>query len=475
MAHRTSRRRFLTSGVLALATAIAPLPLRAARGQASQTIAVIGAGLAGLVAARRLRDAGHRVIVLEATDRAGGRVRTVRAPFDDGLHGEAGAARIADSHAFVLRWIADLGLDVVPFGGSGAAIRLVRGRRLRADDGALASLPLDLAPAERGLGPGALLARYAGDAVKDVSAPEPDAATYARWASYDAATWPQWLKARGASEDAVALMTLGGDPFELSALYVLRQIALNGGSRFFTIRGGMDRLPSALAASLGDAVKYGTAVRRLETTPGAVRVAYTESGRGGEISVDRVVVAIPFTALRRVEIAPAFTAIKMRAIAELGYHPATRLLLQTAHRLWRAEGLSGAARTDFALETWDDSAAQPGTRGLLSATVGGRMDASYGALDPAVRERAARKFVSEVLPAAEPEIERVAAVRWSEEPWALGAFAALRPGQMTAFLPTVGRPEGRVHFAGEHTSPWMGWMEGAVRSGERAADEILRQ
>jgi monoamine oxidase len=483
MARRISRRRFLEAGALALASsparALAGFGPRAhaqTAGGGSRPIVVIGAGLAGLVAAQRLRDAGRRVVVLEASDRAGGRVRTVRT-FADGLHGEAGAARIADSHSFVLRWIADLGLDVVPFGGSGSAVRMVRGQRLHADDvNALAAAARNLKPDERGLSPGALLARYTADAVTEVSAPEPDTATYARWKSYDAVTWPRWLQARGASEDAVALMTLGGDPFEVSALYVLRQIALNGGApRFFTLRDGMDRFPAALAHSLGDAVTTGAAVRRIEPGPDSVAVSYEARGRTTHVVADRVVVAIPFPALRRIEIAPAFSDTKMRAIAETSYYPATRLLLQTARRAWTKAGLSGAARTDFAAETWDESAAQPGPRGLLSVTVGGRMDASLANVEPGQRERAARSFTVQVFPEIETDIESLVSVRWSEEPGAGGAFAAPGPGQMTEFMPIVGRPEGRVHFAGEHTSPWMGWMEGAVRSGERAAKEILRQ
>jgi len=345
----------------------------------------------------------------------------------------------------VLRWIADLGLDVVPFGGSGSAVRLVRGQRLRADDvRGLAGAARNLKPREKGLSPGALLVHYTADAVADVAETEPDAAAYARWKAYDALTWPRWLQSRGASEDAVALMTLGGDPFEVSALYALRQIALNDSApRFFTLRDGMDVLPAALARSLGDPVVMGAAVRRIEPGTGSVTVSYEAQGRVTQLVADRVVIAIPFSALRRIEIAPALPAPTMKAIAELSYYPATRLLVQTGRRAWSKAGLSGAARTDFAAEFWDDGAAQPG-------------------------------LATQAFPEIETDIERIVAVRWSEEPWAWGAFAAPGPGQMTGFMPTIARPEGRVHFAGEHTSSWMGWIEGAIRSGERAAQEILR-
>ena len=101
------------------------------------------------------------------------------------------------------------------------------------------------------------------------------------------------------------------------------------------------------------------------------------------------------------------------------------------------------------------------------------MDASLGALDTDTRLRTGLKMTAQAFPDIASQTTKAVAHRWLDDPWAQGAFAAFAPGQMTALLPVIARPEGRVHFAGEHTSDFTGWMEGAFRSGERAAQEIL--
>jgi monoamine oxidase len=83
------------------------------------------------------------------------------------------------------------------------------------------------------------------------------------------------------------------------------------------------------------------------------------------------------------------------------------------------------------------------------------------------------KLVAQTFPEMTRQFERGAVYRWTLDQWARGAFAVFHPGQMSAIMPDIARPEGRIHFAGEHTSSWMGWMQGAIESGERAAREVL--
>jgi len=147
--------------------------------------------------------------------------------------------------------------------------------------------------------------------------------------------------------------------------------------------------------------------------------------------------------------------------------------LQAKTRFWEDAGLSGVARTDQPLETWDCSYDVPATAGILGATVGGRIGSSLGAL---TRSRALARgvdLVAQPFPDLRRAYQKGAVYRWAVDPWARGAFAVFHPGQMTAMMLEVGRAEDRLHFAGEHTSSWMGWMEGALESGERAAREVL--
>lgn len=464
---RVDRRAFLKL------SALAALP-RA--GSHDDPVVIVGAGLAGMRAAQLLRAAKRTVVVLEAKGSAGGRVRTLRAPFSAGLYGEAGPIRIAPMHTTVLQLAREYGLSLVPFASSnGTALASINGVSGRSpDDLKDLTASLDMHPDERGLGQGALLERYLQGLPADLSDPNPTPASYAQWEAYDRLAWPDWLRSRGASPGAIALMTLGGDSKGLSALYLLRQQALlKKTSQFYKIHGGMDLLPRAMAASLGGIVRYNAPVVRLDQREGAVRIDFLQASRMKSIRASRVILAVPFSTLRHVEVQPPFSGPKAQAIADLPYFPATRFLLQTKSRFWHTGGLSGSARTDQPAELWDCAYDLPGTRGILGATVGGDIG---GSLAGAGRDEVSRfgvDLVAKVFPAIRGEYEKSVAYRWTEDPWSRGGFAVFRPGQMASMMPGIDRPEVRVHFAGEHTSSWMGWMEGALQSGERAAQEVM--
>jgi monoamine oxidase len=448
------------------------------RGSASvgDPVVVVGAGLAGLRAASVLRKAGHRVVVLEARAFPGGRVQTLRTPFGEGLYGEAGPIRIPGMHQTVLQLAREHGLSVVPFASaSGSSLMNVHGVTARVPDGVTqATAKLALKADEAGLGQSALLQRYVRDLPSDIGTLTPTAEAYSRWQAYDRVTWPEWLRSRGASADAVTLMTLGGDSRELSALYVLRQFALlKSTDQFFKIQGGMDRLPRAMAASLGRAVRYNSTVVRIDRSADPVRLEYLSNGRAATINATHVILAVPFSTLRRIEVRPVFSGPKAKAIAELPYFPATRFLLQSKHRFWEDSGLTGTARTDQPAEIWDCTYDVPATKGILGATVGGALGASVAQMARDEAVKFGTEVVAKTFSDLRANFQRGSIYRWILDPWSRGAFAVFHPGQMSSMMPEIPRPEGRVHFAGEHTSSWMGWMEGALESGERAAGEIL--
>jgi len=477
---KIGRRRFLkaalsTAAVLSVDRSVAQTRLLPA--QNGETILVVGAGLSGLVTAHRLREAGKRVIVIEARAVPGGRVRTVR-DFAGGLHGEWGAARIADTHHYALHWINELGLSLTPFQPTGeATILALNGMRARSDDeAARARLATNLNADERGLTPPQLLVKYVRGVPEELASTEFDPEA-PRWAEYDRVTWVNWLRARGASDSAVTLMTLGGHSSPLSALYLLRQIMLHRDSGgYLKIEGGFDHLARALAERLSDSIRYDCELTRIDRTERSVRATVKVQGRDEIIAADRVVLTIPFSVLDQVAIDPPFSPLKTRIIETLPYYPATRFLIETGSRFWQRDRLSGGARTDGPADIWDMSFGQPGTRGLLSVTTGGEfVDSTLAGLTLEQRSTYGALMARAAFPEIETQLQKVLVHRWADDPYARGAFSVFRPGQMSRWTSTILRPEGRVHFAGEHTSAHSGWIEGALWSGEHVSQEILQQ
>jgi monoamine oxidase len=485
------RRDFLTTSALTAAALPFVDPFAAAgevqaldRRGPSQKVVVVGAGLAGLCAAYQLTRAGHDVLVLEAQRRAGGRVETLR-DFAEDLCAETGATRIPENHAFSLKYVKAFGLELDPFLPPGAAIYYLRGQRLAVRSGERPEWPIRLTPEERALGLagmqekayGGLLAQM-GDVASPSWVPPDDLR------KYDRLTFTELLRQRGLSEDAIHLRRTASGGFDDtrphegdSALRRLRTIALESpGAAYYKIRGGNDRLPRAFALRLADKIRYGCPVVRIERDrDAAVRVVWNESGEAKSLSADRVVVAVPFTLLRRIEVVPPFSEEKTRAIDELSYGSSTKVFLQTRTRFWAEEGLSGFGYTDLHdyMQVWELGHTQPGPRGLLVAYAKFSGARELDALDEERRIATAVEAVGRVHPELPRHFEGGRSKSWDLDPWARGAFAILRPGDVMRLEPHIGRAEGRVHFAGEHTSPWLGgWMHSALESGERVAREI---
>jgi len=444
---------------------------------AEPTVVVIGAGLAGLRTADLLHKAGTPVIVLEARARPGGRVLTVRAPFDEGLHAEAGPTRFAAAHAAVLRAARAYKLPLVPLAVSGADVTALNGRPASTLQGQRVWM-LDLKPGEQMTTPAQLLERYVGELPRELGDPRASATAFARWEAYERLTWPEWLRSRGASPDAVKLMTVGADSSNVSALYVLRQYAmLRASTQRYKIGGGMDRLPGAMAASLGGIIRYNAPVIRVERQATRFRVDYREGAAVRSVAAARVVFAVPASTMGQIEMKPRLSRLKEQAIEQLSYYDGVRFLFQVKRPFWKAAGLSGSARTDRATEIWDAANEQneqtASSRGILAATAAGEMGRRTLGMTPDASLSVGIDLVADAFPDIRSAFEKGAVYRWSAEPWTRGAFAVYRPGQMTTLMPVLASAESGLHFAGEHTSVWTSWMEGALESGERAAREVL--
>jgi monoamine oxidase len=444
-------------------------------------IVVVGAGLAGLAAAYELTQAGHDVTVLEARARTGGRVQTLREQFSDGLYAEAGAMNVYDTHDWTLKYIKLFGLtlDASP-PSTLASVVYMRGRRIVAKQGQAIEYPLDLTAEEKRMGRRGMWEKYVLSAAKDVGDYDAPAWPTPSLLKYDRMTFTEFLRSQGASSDAATLLGLGalgafGDGAgTVSALVLLREIAHRSRTKQnYYIRGGTDLLPRAFAAKLSERIRYGAAVVGLEQDSGGVRVAYLHAGARETLSADRIVCAVPFSILRRMKVSPEFTPEKRRAVEEMPYTSVARAYLQTSSKFWLEEGLTGSATTDLSnMLVFDGAPGQPPRRGVIEAYFAGPQARSLTAMREGERLLSTLALVEKVHPRVRREFEVGATKCWDEDEWARGAYAWYKPGQMASLLPHVARPEGRIHFAGEHASSLFGWMQGALESGARAAREV---
>lgn len=483
---RIDRREFLRLSFLAAASAqFAPLKSWSFTRQAlpearsPKKILVMGAGLAGLVAGYELTNAGHDVTILEAQLRPGGRVQTLR-DFSDGLYAEAGAARIPDNHDLTLHYVKHFGLTLVPFFPHQLSmVYLIGGKRIKArswSDLDLAQVPLDLTPEERRLGMSGILQKYLGDALNDIGDPtKPDWPTGAA-KKYDTMTMAEFLKERGASHGATELIeypyaSAEDDP--VSLLWNLRDnwYASRETTRY-KIDGGNDLLPKAFAEKLREKIHYGSPVLRIEQDSKHVRAIALQSGIHRTFEADRLICAVPFPPLRRVEVAPPFSDQRRKAIAELRYDTVTRVILQCHSRFWEKDGCNGFGSSDLPQEVFHPTFDQPGTRGLLASYMLVGVGQRAGTLDPDARIAFVSREMEKVHPGLVDSLEGCVAKVWPADPWAGGAGAEHSPGQLTTLCAGLERPEGRVHFAGEHLSVCPYWMQGALQSGLRAAKEV---
>ncbi|MFC6238137.1 flavin monoamine oxidase family protein [Longivirga aurantiaca] len=518
MPESISRRRFL-SGAAAVAAGVAlsgPLPAASAARRRSRVV-VLGAGLAGLAAAYEIKKADRSVdvVVLEGQNRVGGRVLTARTdsdgvPFADGLHVELGAHRIPSNHDRTLGYIRELGLDsqVVPFqdvlpDGSPSRRKFVLRDTAFYSDEPFPDV-LELTPDERA----DVYAGYWYYETRFVSGQRPPSGSnmlgrivVPRFAATD---WPygrsdrasvdawnsitleQFLAGNGASADWIRFYKAenGSEPSEIAALPWLAQDVLH--AKWFDtlyLQGGLDQIADGLAARLtaaGVPIRLEHEILSVTAGPSSTSVLYREpSGALRSIEAARVVCALPFSALRYrgVDLSGAgLTAQKRYWIDNLPMVASARVALQSSTRFWNSEGLEGLhlVGTDTALERiWHSTSTQPAGSGILQAYLqseSARNAPATGTID----------WFAQQLAGVLPQVAggggwngQGAAKLWHLDPWVRGAWASPGPGDLVEGFHVWGRPEGRIHFAGEHTSLFMGWMQGALESGQRASAEVL--
>lgn len=482
---RIDRRRFLKAASLAAGSGLLPLLATASSGTLARRgpakkVLIVGAGLAGLSAGWELTRAGHDVTILEAQLRPGGRVLTLREPFSDGLYSEAGATDIPNTHDLTLRYTHEFDLplasDAVLPSGLGT-VYFLKGKRFAVAADTEPHYPYDLTQEERKLGWGGMWRTYIRPAVDEMG--DPAASDWTVPAKYDGMTYSEFLRSRGASAGAVELLGTavqrwGDGPETISAAVALRDaVSEVHATRWFRIRGGSDLLPRAFADRLRDRIRYGSPVTRIEQESKGVRAITAQAGGQRTFAADYLVCAIPFSVLRRIEVSPDFSPAKRRAINELPYFSATRIALQSRTRFWLKDRLDGEAWTDLPImQLQHMTSSQPGPRGILQNYCGGPDARRIMAMPQQERVAFVLGQVETLYPGIRDSFEGGVSKCWDEDLWARGASSWYRPGQMQELWPHIAHPEGRIHFAGDHTSPWIRWMQGALHSGNRVAREI---
>lgn len=488
-----TRRAFLKHAALTapvaaalpgLASAEEPVP--AARpGVPQRKVVVVGAGLAGLSAAWELVQSGHDVTVLEASHRAGGRVWTLREPFADGLYVEAGAVNYGEAFRWVGRYVQALGLSVVSPKPPKTPLKLVAhigGQRLEMA-GKEPEWPVELAPSEKGVPVYGFYQKYLLPAAAELGDPTDPAWRLDRWAEYDRMSLADLLRSRGASNGAIKLMSanasFGYGWEEVSALHrlisdmALTQMTSPTPARF--LEGGTDRLSNAFAQRLRERIWYRAPVTKIQQEPGKVRVVFRQRGDEHVLEADHVVCAAPVPALRNIEFTPALPAARRQILAGLEYTPVTRIFVQTRRRYWVERGFAGISGTDLPIQIVSEQPfirADDQTRGILECHIKGPDAERAGALDEEAQIAFAVENLEKLHPGIKDYVEGGAAISWHENPWIGGGYAWWKPTQLTQWMPEFAKAEGRIHFAGEHTSVFARTMEGAFESGNRAAREI---
>jgi monoamine oxidase len=453
------------------------------KGEAKEpkSVVIVGAGMAGLTAAYELERAGHEPFIIEAQQRVGGRVYTLREPFTHGLYAEAGAMRIPRAHDLTLAYIDKFGLSTEPFTmGNPNAYYYVHGQRFRVQEAEAdpSLLGFDVAEHERG--------RTANQLWADAIAPfvmKLEQRGEECWpeivAEYDQYSTREFLEANNWSEGVIETFGLLADQEALmnaSFLELLREEVGNYYTNMVELVGGMDTLPRAFLPFLHERIRFGAKMVAIDQNEHEVTVYYDTAAGRFTATGDYAIITVPFPVLRHVEVVKPFSKPKQRAIRQLHYDASAKILMQCRRRFWEEDDgiFGGGSVTDLPIRIvyYPDHSRETG-RGVILASYTWSEDAQrWGSLDPRDRISQALEDVAAIHPQITQEFEVGTSKMWHDDEFAGGAFALFDPGQQTALYDHIIAPEGRIYFAGEHTSLCHAWIQGAIESGLRAALDI---
>lgn len=485
---RISRRRLLQGG-LAVASAAAAIglghrPKPVAAQQNLSPILIVGAGIAGLTAAYRLRQAGVPVDVVEARNDVGGRMRTLQNVAGTTLGAEMGGEFINTDHTHLRSLAEELGLTLVDLYAAQQGLAdetfYFEGRKIPME-----TIIRDFAPvAEQISADLEAIANFESYAVFDQATVELDNVSLA-----------EYLERIPTSEvlrniiNTAYTTEYGLDTDRQSCLNLLWYIGTEPGEfkmfgssdERFHIDGGNDQVPTILANRLSDAITTGLALEAIqELSDGRYQVSLRSSLYSEERVYERVILAIPFTTLRDVALIMELPPAKRLAIAAFDSSTNTKLITSYREKVWRTDyNSTGTVFSDLDFQnTWETSQSRykSGSIGLLTNYTGGQKGV---VLENMASRQAAQEFqplINEVFPGTASAAFPGAAIRtsWINEPFSKGSYACYRVGQWTQFYGVEGERVGNLFFIGEQCSwEYQGYMEGGCETGEWVALEIL--
>jgi monoamine oxidase len=444
-------------------------------------VVVVGAGLAGLAAARRLLARGHEVTVVEARDRVGG--RTEGLVLDDGTPLELGGQWLGEGHTRMHKLVAELGLATFrTWNDEGTLLLELQGKRstMKPHKGAVPRIsPFALADLAQGLLRfGRLAART------DLERPwlTPGAGVL------DGQTWESWIRRNlrtraGRAYFHVACEAVwAAEASDVSLLHALfyahsnndldTLLAVDRGAQQDRVVGGSVRVAEAMAAELGERVVPGRPVRRISRDDGGVRVIARD---GTEYPGDAAVVTLPPTLAGRLEYDPPLPSWRDQLTQRMPAGSVIKAYAVYPEPFWRQAGLNGQAASDTGpVKVTFDNSPPSGRPGVLLGFIEGRQARIWARRSQAERREAVIGCFTRYFGDAAARPERYVERDWMAEEFTRGCYGAhFAPGVWTSYGEAWRAPAGRVHWAGAEYAPqWNGYMEGAVRSGEAAAEAV---
>jgi monoamine oxidase len=443
-------------------------------------VVIVGAGVAGLVAARELVRAGHEVAVVEARDRVGGRVLNAELP--DGTPIEVGGQWVGPGQTLVLELIDELGLATYPTYDEGRRIAELGARKVTYAGRIPRLSPIALADIAQGQWRLDRLARKVPTSGSPVTG-------FA--AELDHQTFATWIRRNLRTKDGRAFLRLAtqavfsAEPEDLSALWACTYIGAaggldalidtGGGAQQDRVVGGTQRIPLALAAELGDRVLLGRPVTELTHNADGVTARLADSTT---IRARRAIIAIPPALSGRIRYAPALPGDRDQLTQRMPMGRVIKVNVVYDRPFWRDRGFSGQANSDRRpAGTVFDNTPLAGTPGVLVAFLEGKHADDAARLSLADRQRLVRAdLVSYFGPEADQPIDYIER-DWAAEEYSRGGYAGFAtPSTLSRFGHALRAPIGALHWAGTETATrWIGYIDGAIESGRRAAREVAAE